>query len=154
MHHEPFIRRCYTLAQQAVAKGNHPFGALLVRDGQLLFEAENTIFTDSDPTAHAETNLVRLAAKQLDRVALAQCTLYTSTEPCIMCSGAIYWANIGGVVYGCPETGLAQYTSGEFLTPCREIFAKGLPKVTVIGPILPAEGAQIHAAYWPHLAGA
>lgn len=146
--HQTFIRRTFELAAQAVEKGNHPFGALLVHHGKVVVEAENTVNTEKDPTGHAETNLVRKAARQFSREALAECVLYTSTEPCMMCSAAMYWAGISMVVYGCAESGLAQYSGGDFLTPCREVFAKGQRPVTVIGPVLPDEGIRLHADFW------
>src|SRR5579859_3432783 len=94
-----FVRRSVQIAADAVSHGNHPFGALLVRDGKVLLEAENTIFTRHDITNHAEMNLVRLSVNRYDAAFLADCTLYTSTEPCAMCAGAIYWSGIGAVVF-------------------------------------------------------
>ena len=146
--HYLYIRRCYELAQQAVANGNHPFGALLVVDGEIVLELENTIHTDGDATAHPEFNIVRLAARTLPPGTLPAATLYTSTEPCIMCSGAIYWSGVKGVVYGCSAEGLGRHAGGDFLMPCREIFARAARPVTVIGPVLLDEGEAIHAGYW------
>ncbi len=147
--HEPFMRECYTLARQAAGRGNHPFGAILVRDNAIVFRAENAVSTDCDPTRHAELNLVSSAARELGPEALRHCILYTSTEPCAMCSGAIYWAGISTVVYGCPEAALGQIAGDDFLMPCRSIFAAGQRPVRVIGPVLEAEGIAIHTEYWP-----
>lgn len=146
--HEPFIRECYRLARQAVAHGNHPFGALLVQDGRIVLTAENTVHTERDPTRHAELNLVSAGARTLGLDALVTCTLYTSTEPCAMCSGAIYWAGISGVVYGCSEARLGQLAGDDFLMPCRTVFARGRRMMTIVGPVLEEEGAAIHAGYW------
>ena len=146
--HDPFIRRCYELASQAVQHGNHPFGALLVYDGKIILECENTVNTEQDPTGHAELNLVRMAGKQFSANILAGCILYTSNEPCVMCSGAIYWAGIGHVVYGMSETTFATYAGADFLMPCRGIFAKGNRMVLVEGPILEEECKPIHADFW------
>jgi tRNA(Arg) A34 adenosine deaminase TadA len=83
------LRRAIELAQQACDHGNHPFGALLVdRRGNVVLEAENTVRTDRDVTAHAETNLMRMASARFEPDFLERCTLYTSTEPCAMCAGA------------------------------------------------------------------
>jgi len=147
-NHDIFIRRCYELASQAVANGNHPFGALLVLNGKIILESENTVNTAQDPTGHAELNLVRLAGKQFTSEELADCILYTSTEPCVMCSGAIYWAGIGHVVYGTSESKLAEFAGDDFLAPCRVTFAKGKRPITVEGPILEEEGAPLHANFW------
>lgn len=146
--HKTFIQECYRLARQAAARGNHPFGALLVRDGTIVLTAENTVHTDRDPTRHAELNLVSAGARSLGLEALATCTLYTSTEPCAMCAGAIYWAGIGAVVYGCSEARLGQYAGDDFLMPCRTVFARGKRPMQIVGPVLEDEGAAIHAGYW------
>jgi tRNA(Arg) A34 adenosine deaminase TadA len=93
------VRRAVEIAGHARTHGNHPFGALIVTADGVQLEAENTVLTSADPTGHAETNLVRLAASVLTPAQLATCTLYTSTEPCAMCAGAIYWAVINLVVF-------------------------------------------------------
>src|SRR6266481_2381211 len=99
-----FLRHAITLAQRAREKGNHPFGALLVNENHVvLLEGENTVNTEHDATGHAELNLVRAACKQFEAVTLTKCTLYSSTEPCPMCSGAIFWSGIGQVVYALSE---------------------------------------------------
>jgi tRNA(Arg) A34 adenosine deaminase TadA len=119
--------------------------------GQILLEAENTVVTESDATGHAETNLVRLASRRFPPETLAKFTLYTSTEPCPMCSGAIFWSAIGRVVYALSEDGLYAMTgdSPESLKlPCREVFARGGRPIEVIGPLLEAEAAQVHEGFW------
>ena len=101
------LRRAIRVAQAARDHGNHPFGAILVdENNQMLLEAENTVVTERDCTGHAETNLMRLASQQFAPEKLALCTLYTSTEPCVMCAGAIHWGNVGRVVYALSEVGL------------------------------------------------
>jgi tRNA(Arg) A34 adenosine deaminase TadA len=143
-----FVRRSLQIAADAVSHGNHPFGALLVRDGRILLEAENTIFTEHDLTNHAELNLVRLAVHQYDPAFLEDCILYTSTEPCAMCSGAIYWSGIGTVIYACSAKQLAEFAGEHLAVPCSDIFAKGIRKVIVRGPLLEDEAIHVHATYW------
>ncbi len=104
--HEPFLREAIALSKSAVNNGDEPFGSVLVNNGEVILRAENSVFTGHDMTNHAEMNLVKLAAKQYDTAFLGDCTLYTSTEPCAMCSGAIYWSGIGRMVYACSETRL------------------------------------------------
>ncbi len=148
--HHPFIREAIALAQAAVDHGNEPFGAVLVKEGAVILRAENTIFTESDPTGHAETNLVRLAGAAYSAEFLADCTLYTSTEPCAMCAGAIYWSGIGRMVYACSEKRLKAIVGGGGLNlPSREVFARGARAVEVIGPVLEDEAVAVHLAYWP-----
>lgn len=140
--HLSHLRAAIAVARRAREKGNHPFGALLVdADGVVLLEAENTVNTEHDCTGHAETNLVRMACRRYERAVLERCTLYTSTEPCAMCAGAIHWSGIGRVVFGLSEAGLYALTSdGEhpdnetMALPCREVFARCVRPVEVIGP--------------------
>jgi tRNA(Arg) A34 adenosine deaminase TadA len=146
------LRTAISLAASAREHGNQPFGALLAdENGQILLTAENSITTARDATGHAETNLVRLASARFSAAQLAQTTLYTSTEPCPMCSGAIFWSGIGRVVYALSEDGLYGMTgeSPESLKlPCREVFARAGRPVEVFGPLLEAEAAQVHAGFW------
>lgn len=146
--HEVFIRRCIELSQQAATKGNHPFGALLVKDGEVVLEAENTVHTGNDITHHAELNLVSQASQQFDVDTLNQCTLYTSTEPCAMCSGAIYWAYIQRVVFSCSGKKLAKIAGGNLMLPCHEVFERGQRPVEVIGPVLETESVKVHQSFW------
>ena len=148
------LRRAIEIAKAARAHGNHPFGALLAdRDGVVLLEAENTVTTEHDCTGHAETNLMRLASRQFEPEFLATCTLYTSTEPCAMCAGAIYWGQVGRVVFAMSEEDLLVLTGDDpenqtFSLPCREVFARGQRPVIVEGPALQEEARQAHAGFW------
>jgi tRNA(Arg) A34 adenosine deaminase TadA len=147
-NHEKFIRRSIKIAESAMSKGNHPFGALLVLDGEIIVEAENIIYSEPDATGHAETNLVRIASKLFDQETLSKCTMYTSTEPCIMCTGAAYWAGIPRIVYGCSSTTLGEHVGKSLLIPSREVLARGARKVEVIGPILEEESLAVLLRYF------
>jgi tRNA(Arg) A34 adenosine deaminase TadA len=142
------IRKCIKLAEQAVQKGNHPFGALLVLDEEIILTAENTVTTERDWTRHAELNLIRFAMQVHDAQILSRCTLYTSTEPCPMCSGAIYRVSIPRVVFGCSSETLGSITGRSPEATCRQIFAAGKRTVEVIGPVLEGEAAEIHRRFW------
>jgi tRNA(Arg) A34 adenosine deaminase TadA len=147
------LRASFEIARKARAKGNHPFGALLVDEqGQVLLEAENTVVTTSDCTGHAEINLIRKASERYDRQFLATCTVYTSTEPCPMCAGAIFWSNVRRVVFGLSEQRLYEMIGSEsdevLLLPCHEVFAKGRKPIEVIGPMLEEEALQVHLDFW------
>jgi tRNA(Arg) A34 adenosine deaminase TadA len=146
--HEVYLQRCIELSRQAVAHGNHPFGALLVRNGEIVMEAENTVESEVDITGHAELNLVRRAVHELGEDVVRECTLYTSTEPCAMCSGAIYWSGISRVVYACSAKRLGEIAGGSLLFPCQEVFAHGVRKVEVSGPILEDAAAEVHTGFW------
>jgi guanine deaminase len=96
-----FLRRAIQLATENVLQGaGGPFGALVVRDGRIVGEAANTVTSSHDPTAHAEVNAIRAAAKALGVFSLAGCQLYSSCEPCPMCLAAAYWARLDAVYYG------------------------------------------------------
>jgi tRNA(Arg) A34 adenosine deaminase TadA len=129
-------------------RGDHPFGALLVHQGEVVLTAKNSVNSQQDLTRHAELNLVSQAGRQFRDEFLSQCTLYTSTEPCVMCAGAIYWTGIRRVVYGCSAAALGRVTGGQLLIPCRRIFEQGKQPTQVIGPILEEEGFEIHRQFW------
>lgn len=151
---EGWLLRAIELARQARERGNHPFGSLLVdASGQVVLEAENTVVTGRDVTGHAELNLVRAASAQFDVATLQGATLYASTEPCAMCSGAIYWSGIGRVVYALGSEALAaivQDVSGAstLALPCREVFARGGRDVRVSGPHLTELALAVHEGFW------
>ena len=150
---EMHLTRAIDVARLARANGNHPFGAILVTGDGTIIEGQNSVVTAGDPTGHAETNLVRLASARLSRDQLRASTLYTSTEPCVMCAGAIYWAGIGRVAYALSEQALGEMVpeqDGEptLDLPCREVFARGGRSVIVAGPALVDEAAGVHAGFW------
>ena len=111
---EEFVRQAIALARLARLAGNHPFGALLVVDGAVALTAQNTVATDRDPTAHAETNLVTRAIKNLSPDQIRRGVLYTSCEPCAMCVGKMYWAGIRSIAYALPAEELALFAGGDF----------------------------------------
>lgn len=150
---EMHLTRAIDVARLARANGNHPFGAILVTGDGTIIEGQNSVVTAGDPTGHAETNLVRLASARLSRDQLRASTLYTSTEPCAMCSGAIYWAGIGRVVYALPEQDLAAMVPAQdgaptMDLPCREVFARGGRAVEVVGPVSLPEAVAVHRGFW------
>lgn len=102
------MRRAIALATASVAAGGGPFGAMIVKDGEVLAEASNRVVPNHDPTAHAEVNCIRQACRRLGTHDLEGCTIYTSCEPCPMCLGAIYWAHIGRIFYACTRKDAAE----------------------------------------------
>jgi tRNA(Arg) A34 adenosine deaminase TadA len=145
---EGFIRQAIALAGEARRRGDHPFGALLVLDGEVVLRAMNSVVTDRDPTAHAETNLVAEAVRHLSRDHVARSVLYTSCEPCAMCVGKMYWAGIRTVVFGLSSQDLAVLAGRDFLVPCRELFARATDPVDIRGPLLPDEAKAVHIGFW------
>jgi tRNA(Arg) A34 adenosine deaminase TadA len=148
-----YLERAIELSRQSRANGNHPFGALLVLDDQIVLESENSVGTTGDATGHAETNLVRLASTTFSKSNLARASLYSSCEPCAMCSGAIYWAGIGRLVYALSEDGLYEITGSNpenptMRLPCREVLARGQREIEVLGPALEDIAANAHQGFW------
>lgn len=148
------LRSAISIAWQAREHGNHPFGAVLVDDhNHVLLQAENTVVTGRDCTGHAETNLVRLATQHFSPEQLAHSTLYSSTEPCAMCAGAIHWSQIGRVVYAFSEIDLSIIIGPSLehlLLPCREVFAHSQRPIEVSGPasVLEREARAVHENFW------
>jgi tRNA(Arg) A34 adenosine deaminase TadA len=151
---ERHLLRAIELARRSREKGNHPFGSLLVdSSGDVVLEAQNTVVTGHDVTGHAELNLVRAASLEFDVEVLRRSTLYTSTEPCAMCSSAIYWSGIARVVYALSSEqlmGIVQDDSGSWTLAlsCREVFARGGRNIEVSGPHVTEQATRVHEGFW------
>lgn len=148
MPHLDHINRTLQIALDARKNGNHPFGALLVHQGKIILEVENTVVTDRDVTQHAELRLISLASKKLERKILRECTIYSSTEPCAMCAGAIYWAGVRKVVFGLSAGDLGKMTRGSLVIESQKIFDHGNETVDVTGPINTPASAKVHENFW------
>ena len=99
--HENFMRMAIQLSEQNVkGAAGGPFGAVVVKNGEVIAASANKVIQDNDPTAHAEVSAIRLACRHLGTYDLSSCVIYTSCEPCPMCLGAIYWAHINTIYYG------------------------------------------------------
>ncbi len=141
-------------SHRAREKGNRPFGAVIVsHEGKVLAEAYCNTSETGDCTGHAETNAVRKASPHISRDVLAQATLYSSAEPCVMCAGAIFWANIGRVVFGIDAVRLRAFRGErpeqrDARLSCRDVFAASPHPIECIGPAMIEEASQAHAGYW------
>ncbi len=146
------LRQADAVARRAMAMGRHPFGALLVApDGETVLAEQGNI----DTVHHAEATLARTASLNYPADYLAQCTLVTTFEPCAMCAGTVYWANIGRVVYGAEEAALLALTGDHpenptLSLPCRDVFARGQKAIEVIGPVpdVADELVATHQGFW------
>ena len=154
--HDFYLKRCLKLAETAVKNGNMPFGAVLVDSkGKIVLEQQNIEITESDCTGHAETQLMVQASKKYSKDFLKDSTLYTTVEPCAMCSGAIYWGNVGRVIFGLSEKELLKITGNDEQNPtldlpCREVFDKGQKEIEVVGPLpdLKEELTQVYQDFF------
>ena len=95
-----FMQMAIELSIENVANGGGPFGAVIVRDGEVIATGTNRVTAKNDPTAHAEVTAIREACAKEQRFKLQGCTCYTSCEPCPMCLSALYWAGVSRIVYG------------------------------------------------------
>jgi len=100
MKKEDFMRKAIELSIENVKNGGGPFGAVIVKDGEIVATGVNRVTANHDPTAHAEVSAIRAACQKLDTFDLSGCEIYTSCEPCPMCLGAIYWAHLDKIYYG------------------------------------------------------
>lgn len=146
------LRRCNGVAQRAVTLGHHPFGAILVAPDHetVLLEQCNI-----DTVNHAEATLARIAATNYPAEYLWDCTLYTSVEPCCMCAGTAYWANIGRVVFGLTEAMLLEATGSHaenptMSVPARYVFDHCQKPVDLLGPVpeIAGEVLAVQRAFW------
>jgi len=136
-----YLRATFAAAREAAAAGNMPFGAALVKAGQLRWLARNNQVTSGDCTGHAEVVLVREARAALGADITQGATVYASGEPCAMCAGAMFWAGITRVVYGASTPDIGEALGGPSLPPrCAEVLAQAQPAVQVDGPMLQDEG--------------
>lgn len=143
------------MAVEAKAAGKHPFGAIVV-DGAgrvVASQGNNALPPDGDPTQHAELLALSDAARAIGPEEMRRATLFTSAEPCVMCTGAAYWTGVGRIVYALSEVRLLDLTGAHpenptFSFPCREVLARGQREVVVSGPHLEDEAAEPHVGFW------
>lgn len=100
MTREELMRKAIELSVRNVSEGGGPFGAVVAKDGEIIATGVNRVTAEHDPTAHAEVNAIRAAARKLGTFDLSGCEIYTSCEPCPMCLGAVYWARLDRMYYG------------------------------------------------------
>lgn len=149
---ERYLRASFEVAGRAGRNGNEPFGALLVGpDRELLLEGENTMATDRDCTAHAETNLIRAASKVFEPSFLARCTVYASAEPCAMCAAAIHYGGVRRIVFGLSSPAIAEFKKADVNAlgiRAAAVLASALSPTEVIGPALEEEARVPHSEFW------
>ena len=139
---EKFMRLALNEARKAFEEQEVPIGAVVVADGAVIGRGHNLVETLSDLTAHAEMQALTAAAATLGGKYLQKCTLYVTVEPCIMCAGAIGWAQIGRVVWGAddPKRGFRRYSEAVFH-----------PKTTVVSGVLAEECEALMTSFFASL---
>ena len=146
------LMRAHRVALSAKKQGRHPFGAVLIApDHKTLLLTQGNI----DTVNHAESTLARHAAEKYSQDYLWNCSLYSTLEPCAMCAGTIYWANIGRVIFGAKESDLLALTGNHkhnptMNLPCRSVFSAGQKQIRVWGPLVSVQEEILspHREFW------
>ena len=132
------MQEAIKIAQKDFKKyGEQRIGAVVVRNDKIIVKSANRIFRDNDPSSHAEIAAMRLACKKLKSRDMSDCILYTTNEPCCMCTGAAVWTKMKGIVYGANVKDLEKKMKKqgkifEFFISCEEILKRQKPKTTFL----------------------
>ncbi|MFQ6818923.1 MAG: nucleoside deaminase [Blautia sp.] len=143
-----FMKEAIRLSEMAVEHGNEPFGAVLVKDGEIVYTNENQIYTAAEPMFHAEIGLMRKFCHDTGIIDLSEYTLYSSCEPCFMCSGAMVWMKLGRLVYGASDKELCSLLGVEGSECSRIVFEKSGCKTQVTGGVLREESMEVLKKYF------
>jgi len=147
------LRAALEVASRSLEKGNLPFGCILANaEGRILEEGENTVITDQDSIAHCEINLIHKLAGKYEHGTLEKCTVYASTEPCPMCTAAIFWSGVGKIVFALGKEAyhsIAGTANSAFLfdISAEKLLSYGKRPVQVSGPLLEDEASQMYTKW-------
>ena len=148
-HDEIFMKQAIDLSKTAVAHGNEPFGAVLVKDDEVVFTNENQIYTMHDPTFHGEAGLIRRFCAETGITDLREYTLYSSCEPCFMCSGAMVWVKLGRLVYGASNIELEKILCNDDGCNCSKlVFDNSFWQPEVTAGVLREEALEVLRDYF------
>lgn len=145
---ELFMKEAIRLSEMAVEHGNEPFGAVLVKNGEIVFTNENQIYSESDPTFHAEAGLLKEFFRETHITDLHEYTLYSSCEPCFMCSGAMVWAQLGRLVYAASDFDLCNIINEEGCNCSKIVFDHSHYKPIVLSGVLRDQSLRILTKYF------
>lgn len=148
MQDEVFMRKAIELSMLAVEHDNEPFGAVLVKDNEMVFTNENQIYTRHDPTFHGEAGLIREFCAQTGITDLQEYTMYSSCEPCFMCSGAMVWVKLGRLVYAASNMELEKILGNEGCNCSKMVFDNSFWQPQVTAGVLREESLVILNAYF------
>ena len=143
-----FMQKAIELSKAAVRNGNEPFGAVLVKDGQVVYTNENQIYTMHDPTFHAEAGLIRRFCAETGITDLREYTLYSSCEPCFMCSGAMVWVKLGRLVYGASNTELEEILGNDGCNCSKMVFDNSFWQPEVTAGVLREQALEVLKDYF------
>ncbi len=145
---ELFMKEAIRLSAEAVVHGNEPFGAVLVKDDRIIYTNENQIYTRHDPTFHGEAGLLRNFCTETGITDLSEYTMYSSCEPCFMCSGAMVWTRLGRLVYAASNIDLENILDKEGCECSRIVFEHSFHAPIVTSGVLREESIVILKQYF------
>jgi tRNA(Arg) A34 adenosine deaminase TadA len=148
MNDRYFMKKAIELSRAAVEHGNEPFGAVLVKNGEVVYTNENQIYTMNDPTFHAEFGLIRRFVAETGITDLGEYTLYSSCEPCFMCSGAMVWVNLGRLVYAASNNDLEAILGNAGCSCSSMVFEGSFRKPQVTAGVLREESLEVLESYF------
>lgn len=148
MKDEVFMEKAIELSRLAVEHGNEPFAAVLVKDGEIVFTNENQIYTKHDPSFHAEAGLIREFCAKTGISNLQRYTMYSSCEPCFMCSGAMVWVKLGRLVYGASNIELENILGNQSCNCSKLVFDNSFWKPEVTEGVLRDESLEVLKEYF------
>jgi tRNA(adenine34) deaminase len=139
MDNEYFMR----VALEEAKKGDSPYGAVIVKDGEIVAVAHNTVKRDRDPSAHAEMNAIRMLTSKLKHPSLEGYKIYTTGEPCPMCATASVWSGISEIIYGASIQDLMDVKQSQIDISCEEVIAKSFRNIRVTRGVLKEECMEL-----------
>ena len=148
MNDRIFMEKAIALSVKAVEHGNEPFGAVLVKDNEIVYTNENQIYTRNDPTFHAEFGLIRRFCEETGITDLSDYTLYSSCEPCYMCCGAMVWTKLGRLVYAASDVDLCNILGVQGSECSRIVFENSGANIAVSSGILREEAMEVLKSYF------
>ncbi|MCP4001135.1 MAG: nucleoside deaminase [Gammaproteobacteria bacterium] len=145
---ERFMRIALKMAERGMAAGGPPVGACLVRAGEVIVAAHNSVISELDITAHAEISVIRQACQELRVLTLEECSLYVTVEPCLMCLSACFYAGIQEIVFAAPISAMQTFTNSELSLDIGELYPG-----TITGGVLEADCLALLARWQPLTGG-
>jgi len=149
---ERFMRLAHEICRDGIDAGQTPFGACIARAGQILARGHNRVWVDTDPSAHAEVVAIREACRRVGNIHLEGATLYSTTEPCPMCFGAIHWAGIRRIVYGARIEDAAGFGFDELRISNRQLSELGGARIEIVPGVLAGDSLELFRL-WASRAG-
>jgi len=143
MEHEKYMRMAITKAREGIANGQTPFGACIVKDGEIVSCQHNRVWEETNITSHSEIVAIREACKKLGTVDLSGCIIYTTTEPCPMCFSAIHWAKIDIIYFGTKIADAQEAGFSELTISNEEMKEQGNSPVQIAGGLMCEENKEV-----------